>query len=437
MWLNDPSAVAAFREAHLQLELLEATHFAPDVVARIQREKLALLWGRARSIPHYTSIPHFADCDLERLPLTTKDEVKADPAAFARTDLSGVLKYYESSGSSGRTTPTPRTAADIIGNAISVAGLWRRTLGREPRRVAALLPSDVIPVADLVAAACEYLGHTALRCYPFTTGVCDWDRLEALFVGYRPDAIFCAPGVLAQWTRLLKSRGRLAEVAASVRTVLLLGEVSIDAQRRRFAADWGAQVLDASYGSTETGTMAAACDRGALHLLAAGHLLELRDGDGARPLTPAAEGELVTTTLNNHARPLLRYATGDVVSVGSTPCGCGLALPTVRVHGRTDDTVRWRGKALTEQLLGSLVYADARVTGYLVQLRDHGTEGRLVLERDVDAVADADIAATARARCAAAGLEWDDVVVVSQLPVTSKSGGSQKSWKRTNVARVA
>jgi hypothetical protein len=27
--------------------------------------------------------------------------------------------------------------------------------------------------------------------------------------------------------------------------------------------------------------------------------------------------------------------------------------------------------------------------------------------------------------------------VVSQLPATSKSGGSQKSWKRTNVARVA
>lgn len=453
MWLTDPSAVAAFREAHAHLHLLEATSYAPTVTERIQHEKLALVWGRARSIPHYTRLPGFAECDLSRLPITTKDEVKADPHRFARTDLSGVLKYYESSGSSGRTTPTPRTAADIIGNAISVAGLWRRSLGPEPRRVAALLPSDVLPVGDLVSAACEYLGHTLLRSYPFTLGICDWDRLEALFESYRPDAVFAAPGVLAQWTRVLKSRGRLAEVSASVRTVLLLGEVSLAAQRRKLGRDWNAQVLDASYGSTETGTMAAACEHGALHLLAAGHVFEIRDGAEVRPLAiePTGEqrGELITTTLNNHARPLLRYGTGDLVQVGAaTPCPCGLGLPPVQVQGRGDDGIVWRGQSLTEHSLGSVVYEDPRLTGYLVQLRADGSQGRLVLEKDVEVptdtdtdtgtdLGDADIAAAARRRCAAVGLEWDDIVVVSQLPVTNKSGGSQKSWKRTNVARVA
>ena len=72
-----------------------------------------------------------------------------------------------------------------------------------------------------------------------------------------------------------------------------------------------------------------------------------------------------------------------------------------------------------------------------MQLRADGSQGRLVLEKDVEVLADDDIAAAARRRCAAAGLEWDDIVVVTQLPVTNKSGGSQKSWKRTNVARVA
>jgi phenylacetate-CoA ligase len=437
MWLNDPAAVAAFRAAHAQSELLEATGYAPTVVDRLQREKLALLWGRARSIPGFATLPGFAECDFDRLPVTPKDAVKADPGAYERTDRVGALKYYESSGSSGRTTPTPRTAGDLIANAISVAGLWRRCLGAEPRRVAALLPSDVLPVCDLVAATTEYLGHTLLRCYPFTLGVCDWDRLSELFLSYRPDAVFAAPGVMVQWTRLLKARGALREVSASVQTVLLLGEVSLPGQRRKLGLDWDAVVLDASYGSTETGTIAAACPAGQLHLLTPAQLLEVRTEDSLLPAAPGLGGELVTTTLNNHARPLLRYGTGDLVQIGAQPCSCGLALATVEIQGRGTDSVAWRGVRLTERLLGSVVYDDPRLTGYLVQLRADDSGARLVLERDVDAEADADIIAGTRVRCAAAGLRFDDVVVVSQLPVTSKSGGSQKNWKRTNVARVA
>jgi phenylacetate-CoA ligase len=213
--------------------------------------------------------------------------------------------------------------------------------------------------------------------------------------------------------------------------------VSLAAQRRKLGLDWGADVLDASYGSTETGTIAATCEHGRLHLLQHGHLLEVRDGDTVRPLEPGVSGELVTTTLNNFARPLLRYATGDVVEVSRRPCPCGLSLPTVRVRGRGVDGLTLRGSALSEHLLGSIVYEDPRLTGYLVQLREGGDAARLVLERDVDVADDADIVELARRRSERAGVRWDDVVVVSQLPATSKSGGSQKSWKRTNVARVA
>ncbi|NRQ37777.1 phenylacetate--CoA ligase family protein [Nonomuraea sp. NN258] len=436
MWLNDPGARAAFTLAHRQQELLDSTGYRADVVADIQHQKLAELWGRAVSVPHFSGQPGFAAQDLPQLPVTTKDQVKADPDAFARTDLSGVARYYESSGSSGRTTPTPRTAADLIGNAVSVAGLWRRVLGAEPLRAAVMLPSDVLPVADLAAAVCEYLGHTFLRCYPFTTGVCDWDRLEGLFTRYRPQAVFAAPGVWAQWTRLLKQRGRLADVKESVTTVLLLGEVSLPGQRRRLSADWDATVLDASYGSTETGTIAAACAADRLHLLTPGHLLEIRDGDVIAPPRPGATGELITTTLNNHARPLLRYGTGDVVTVGAEPCECGLGLPTIAVHGRGDDTLVWRGATLSEHLLGSLVYDDPRVTGYLVQVAGDGARARLVLEKDVDVAGDAELVATARERCVRAGVEWDDIVVVSQLPVVSKAGAGLKSWKRTSIARM-
>ncbi|MGC9665122.1 hypothetical protein ACNTMW_01040 [Planosporangium sp. 12N6] len=436
MWLNDPGARAAFETADAEVRYLEEAGFAPEAVARVQRDKLDRLWDRARHVPYYTGLPGVAERDLARLPVTGKDVLKARPADFVRADLPPIAKYYESSGSSGRPTPTPRLAEDTITNVIGVSALWRRALGDEPSRVAALLPSDVVPVCDFVAATCEYLGHALLRCYPFSLGICDWDRLEALFAGYRPERVFAAPGVLAQWTRILKSRGTLAETRASVRTVLLLGEVSLPGQRRRLARDWGADVLDASYGSTETGTIAATCDRGSLHLLPHGHLLELRGADGAvRPLAPGGAGELVDTTLNNYARPLLRFGTGDRVDLPAQPCACGLPLPTLRVHGRGAERVPVGAAELTEHLVGSVVYDDPRLTGYLIQLRDD--RARLVVERDVDVEApDAELTTAVARRFAAAGVVFDDVVVVGQLPATSKSGGSQKNWKRTNVVTV-
>ncbi len=437
MWLNDPAARAACTAADEQLARLMRSGYEPTVVRAIQREKLDALWARAGEVPYYRNLPGWGARDLALLPVTPKERLKASPEAFVRAGLA-TARYYESTGSSGRPTPTPRLAEDVIHNVVGVAGLWRRALGDAPCRVASLLPSDVVPVGDFVAGVCEYLGHSVLRCYPFSHGICDWDRLETLFAGYGPDRLFAAPGVLLQWTRILKTRGRLHELRDGVRTIMLLGEVSLPGQRRKLAADWEADVLDASYGSTETGTIAATCERGGLHLLLSGHVVELRTGDSVVPAAPGATGELVDTPLNNFARPLLRYGTGDIVDVPAEPCACGLPLPTVCVHGRGADGVALRGVLLSEHLVGSIVYDDSRLTGYLVQLRADGSRGRLVLEKDVDVDDDDDVLADAVAqRSAQAGVEWDDVVVVAQLPPASKSGGSQKSWKRTNVVAIA
>ena len=433
MWLNQPAAVRTFNLAHTQRELLESFKFDPQMVRGIQRAKLVAVWEHAAAVPRYRDEPGVLARDLTLLPVVEKDELKADPDAFLRTGLTGPISYYESSGSTGVPTPTPRTAKDTIANAIGVSSLWRTVLTDEPQRVAALLPSDVAPVGDLVAAVNEYLGHTFLRCYPFAVGICDFDRLERIFGRYRPTVLFGAPGVLAQWSRILKTRGTLAEVSASVRAIMLLGEVSLPSQLVRLGRDWSAGVFDASYGSTETGTIAATCGDGGLHLLEMGHLLEIRRDGELLPARPGVSGELVTTTLNNTARPLLRYATGDVVDVLAGPCSCGIPLPLLRVHGRGAERVEVGGVQIDEHSVGELVYADPRLTGYLIQL-DKAGGARLVVEKDVDVVApDAELTGAVSSRFDAAGITWTDVVAVNQLPATSKSGGSQKNWKRTNV----
>ena len=433
MWLVNDNAVKAFDEAHRERTELQASGFAPEVLERSRAEKLDRLWDRLERVPRYRGRPGIAERSLADAELTAKDELKGDPAGFLQAGVGPYHKYYETSGSTGTPTPTPRLIEDMVWNTVSVASLWSRLL-RPGDRVVSLLPSDVAPVGDLVASTAEYLGCTLLRGYPFSQGITDWDRLEALFANYRPQHVFAAPGVLLQWTRLLKQRGRFAEVSAGVETLLLLGEVSTPPLRARLAEQWGARALNVSYGSTETGTIAASCEHDRLHLLEHGHLAEVLADGRAETARGGSSGELVVTPLNNHARPLLRYATGDLVTI-TDGCPCGITLPVVTVHGRSSERLSVAGQQVTVEAIERLVYTTPGITGYLVQLkRPDGEAARLVLERDIDFTGDEQaVRADVEARSAALGITWAQVVLVSQLPQTTKAGGSQKNWKRTNL----
>ena len=70
---------------------------------------------------------------------------------------------------------------------------------------------------------------------------------------------------------------------------MLLGEVNTAAYRARLGGWWGATALDGSYGSTETGTLAAACAAGNQHLLPAATYFELATADGVGPVSMATE----------------------------------------------------------------------------------------------------------------------------------------------------
>jgi phenylacetate-CoA ligase len=432
--INSKERLETVLEAQRQFHEL---HGRP-VTEEFYREKAATCWTRARKAPAYREIGDYSWASLAALPVTTKEQLKADPWRFVAARPDESAKYYETSGTTGRSTPTPRLAADIIWNTVSVASAWGDVIG--PRdRVISLLPSDVVPAGDLVTSVCEYLDVPVARAYPFATGISDWDRLATLVANFEPTVLFMSPGVALQATGLYLKRGQLAELSRSVRSIMLLGEVCVPALRTRLGDWWDARVLDASYGSTETGTLAATCRAGGLHLLTAANHFELAADDGPRPWTAPGTGRLVVTPLNLYARPLLRYDTGDAVSL-STGCGCGRATPVVTVLGRSSDGQRVRGTTLSPHLVEEIVYGETSALGYLVETDREGSRFRLLLERSPEADRAGEPAA-ATAVCAAfrerAGLDCDQALFVNSLPSTTKSGGSLKNWKRSNFRVVA
>lgn len=396
--------------------------------------KLQDLWERARHSQAYRELGRFSTTTFSALPITTKSMVKAEPWKYTTTRLGDAAKYYETSGTTGRATPTPRLAEDIIWNTVSVAEAWRDVLPADDRGLI-LLPSDVVPVADLIAGVYEYLERTHTRSYPFTQGVCDWDRLSGIWASLRPATLFLSPGVALQLTRLFKQRDALGDLAPSVRNLMLLGEVSTPSLRRRLGAQWQASVYDASYGSTETGTLAAACQEDRQHLLTTANYFELAAGDSVTPLTGNGDGRLVVTPLNLFARPLLRLDTGDEVTI-SHGCACGNDAPVVTVAGRSSDEIAVHGTPLSVRAIEEIVYGVTGATGYVIEASPEGDYARLLLERDVRWERGDEIGITATVQRSSERdlrFRWDDVVFVNTLPAVTKSGASQKNWKRSNL----
>ncbi|MDH1270484.1 AMP-binding protein [Rhizobium pusense] len=388
-------------------------------------------WYRARSTKFYANIGDFSSERFALLPVVPKPVFKSQFEDFENKNSEGVVKYYETSGTTGQPTPTRRTKADLAWNYTGVALLWSEIIKTSDRSII-LLPSDIAPIGDLVAGCCEIIGCATARAYPFTQGMVTWDRLEAIFRNFQPTVIWCSPGTLLQFTRVLKQRGTFDEVSAHVTKIMLSGEVVTKGMKEALESWWSARVFNASYGSTETGTIAAADANGDLNILQFSFLCEIMKADGSiEPLSAGMEGELIISSLHGYARPFLRLGTGDMVRV----------LPPVRdlhrleILGRREETIQIGGKEYLAGDLEDLIYRIRDVTGYLVQI-ENGEVSRIVLEQLPAGASFDDIRDSAQALLSTTEIDVR-IDVVSQLPVTTKSGAGLKNWKKSNVVRAS
>ncbi len=108
------------------------------------------------------------------------------------------------------------------------------------------------------------------------------------------------------------------------------------------------------YGTTEAGgpVLGISCpyshDRDEMHLINDDTVMtEIVDPETLVPVKPGEIGELIVTTLDREASPVVRWRTRDLVRFSEHPydCPCGRkGLPLIgRIIGRTDDMLKVRG----------------------------------------------------------------------------------------------
>jgi len=310
--------------------------------------------------------------DVGQLPLTDKHELREtctpdNPiGAHLCARLSEIVRIYSTSGTTGTPSYVPLTAGDLDNWVTASARSYAASGVVAGQRIVSTYNAGPF-VAGAALGAFERIG---LCHIPVGTG--NTERLMRAVELLRPEAVVLTPSYaayLVEWAaeRNVDLRG------SSVERVLVAGEPGGGEStfRAKLEAGWDARVTEAmGIGDVGVSLWGECEEQDGMHLGARGFVhaeviepessVVVEAGDGAT-------GELVLTHLQHRAAPLLRFRTGDHVTVRTTPCRCGRTGPRIRCIGRTDDMLIVRGVNVFPSAIREVVGAFAPdISGHIL-----------------------------------------------------------------------
>ena len=314
--------------------------------------------------------------DIERLPFTEKDELRASRGnpfgahlCAARTEI---VRIYSTSGTTGTPSYIPLTAGDLENWVTGSARSYAASGVAAGQRIVSTYNAGPF-VAGAALAAFDRIG---LCHIPVGTG--NTERLMRAIELLRPEAVVLTPSYaayLVEWAaeRQIDLRG------SSVECVLVAGEPGggEPAFRAKLEEGWGARVTEAmGIGDIGVSLWGECEEQDGMHLGARGFVhAELIDPESgtAVGMDDGAHGELVLTHLRHRAAPLLRFRTRDHVEVRTSPCRCGRTSPRIRCIGRTDDMLIVRGVNVFPSAVREVVSAFAPQVSGRILVRPQAT----------------------------------------------------------------
>lgn len=320
--------------------------------------------------------------DLSGLPFVTKSDLwEHYPSGMRAVEDDQIVCVHGSSGTGGRPTLVPYTAADldiwaqVMARALGGAGATRRSI------VHNAYGYGLFTGGLGVHHGAIRLGATVL---PISGGMTD--RQIRLIDDLQPDILTCTPSYAVHLGEAMRAAG---VEPRSLRAGVFGAEPWTDGLRAQIERLLGLRALDI-YGLSEIIGPGVACeslDSGGLLNVAEDHFyVETVGADGA-PVPDGTPGELVFTTLTKTGMPLLRYRTGDVATLAGPLPGAPRTLRRMsKILGRVDDMLVIRGVNVYPTEIEAVLLADRRVSPHYLLVDDRRSASRPELRVAVEHV---------------------------------------------------
>ncbi len=309
--------------------------------------------------------------DLSNLPFTGKlDLVENYPYGLCTVPPSEIIRVHSSSGTTGKPINTYYSQKD--------QEFWQECMGRN-LSTAGVTSEDICQIAFRYTLFTGAFGHHlgAERCgamvIPTSSG--QTERQIMMMQDLKTTVIHCTPSYAVVLIEKLKEMG-ISPSSLSLRLGIHGAEAMSEEMRGKIEQGLGLTALR-DYGLTELGgpgvSMECPCKTG-FHINEDHFYPEIIDPETLKPLPPGEVGELVFTTLQREAMPVIRYRTRDITHLIYDTCDCGRTL--VRhgpILGRSDDMLIVGGvNFFPSQLESVLLGFDTVAPHYSIHLRTKG-----------------------------------------------------------------
>ena len=279
--------------------------------------------------------------DLHKLPFLSKAELRdAYPYGLLATPLENCVRIHSTSGTTGRRVVAFYTQNDI--------DLWEDCCARA---IVATGGSK----KDVCQGAYGYGlftggfglngGSHRVGCLTLPMSSGSTDRQIQFMMDLQATILCCTPSYAAYIGETLKEQGYKPE-DIPLRAGIFGAEPWTEEMRHNIEETLGIKAYDI-YGLTETtgpGVAFECSEQTGMHINEDHFYAEIIDPDTGEVLPEGSKGELVFTSLDKEAFPLLRYRTRDICVLSREKCSCGRTLiKMAKPMGRTDDMLIIRG----------------------------------------------------------------------------------------------
>ena len=318
--------------------------------------------------------------DLFRIPFTTKQDLRDNyPFGLSTVGLDRVVRLHSSSGTTGRPTVILHTQRDLEQWADAVA----RCL-----YMVGLRPGDIFQNTSGYGMFTGGLGfqygaeRLGLLTVPAAAG--NTKRQIKFIMDFGTTAIHAIPSYAGRLYEVMEEMGIDPRRDTRLKTLVIGAEPHSEEQRRRIEKMLGVKAYN-SFGMSEMcgpGVAFECLEQNGMHIWEDYYIAEIVDPATLEPVPEGEVGELVLTTINREAMPLLRYRTRDLTRFLPGECPCGRHHRRLdRMKGRSDDMMILKGVNIFPiQIETVLMQFPELGNDYLITLTNEDANDRMTVE---------------------------------------------------------
>ncbi|GHU65492.1 phenylacetate-coenzyme A ligase [Bacteroidia bacterium] len=280
--------------------------------------------------------------DLRKLPYTTKEDLRNNyPYGLAAIPLKDCVRLHSSSGTTGNPTVILHSAKDL--------DEWANQVARCMYMVG-IRDTDVFQNTSGYGMFTGGLGFQygaeKLGCLTVPAAAGNSKRQIKFITDFGTTCLHIIPSYATRLAEVMYAEGIDPRRDTKLHTICIGAEPHSEEQRQRIEQLLGVKAYNC-FGMSEMngpGVAFECPEQNGLHIWEDYTIVEIVNPETLEPVPDGEAGELVLTTINREAMPLIRYRTRDLTCVLTGECGCGRTHKRLaRFKGRSDDMLILKG----------------------------------------------------------------------------------------------